>query len=69
MRKAVAGTLSGAALLMAAAASPAMAEQRGPNERACEDGHGTHVAHERVPERNEQAHASIPHFCMSEHPE
>ena len=62
MRKAVAGILSGGVLLMAAVASPAMAE---PNERACANPqpHGTERAHATVPERNHQAHMSIPHFC------
>ena len=62
MRKAAAGILSGAALFMAAVASPAMAA---PNERACDNPqpHGTERAHQTVPEENHRAHMSIPHFC------
>ena len=59
MQKRIAATLSAGALLLVTAAPAAAA----PNERACADGHGTHVAHETVPHGNEQAHASIPHFC------
>ena len=62
MRKVLAGTLSGAALLAASVASPAAAA---PNERACAHAkpHGTERAHMTVPHRNVQAHRSIPHFC------
>ena len=65
MRKALAGSMSGGALLTAAVASPAMAA---PSERACANPqpHGTERAHTTVPHRtagNDQAHASIPHYC------
>ncbi|MDQ4048401.1 MAG: hypothetical protein M3131_03335 [Actinomycetota bacterium] len=62
MRKAVAGIASAGAFVLAAGASPAMAA---PNERACENAqpHGTERAHMTVPERNQQAHERIPHFC------
>ena len=68
MREVLAGAASAAALLMTAAAPAAAAPPEGvePNERACENGHGTLVAHGTVPHRtagNEQAHQSIPHFC------
>ena len=59
MQKRIAAVVSAGALALATAA-PATAA---PNESACEDGHGTHVAHQTVPHANTQAHASIPHFC------
>ena len=65
MREVLAGAASAVALLMTAAAPAAAAPPEGvePNERACENGHGTLVAHATVPHRNTQAHQSIPHFC------
>jgi hypothetical protein len=59
MRKRFAAALSAGALVLVTAAPAAAA----PNERACANGHGTHVAHETVPHDNHQAHMSIPHFC------
>ena len=63
MRKALAVTASAGALLFAAATPAATAA---PNERACANGHGTHVAHATVPHNtagNHNAHMKIPHFC------
>ena len=60
MRKALAATASAGALLLAAATPAATAA---PNERACANGHGTHVAHATVPHSNHTAHMKIPHFC------
>ena len=61
MRRALVGILSAGALAMTAVAAPASAA---PKERACAKGkHGTEHAHETVPERNHQAHRSIPHHC------
>lgn len=65
MQKRIAAVLSAGALVLVTAA-PAAARppaDAGPNERACANGHGTHVAHETVPADNHQAHMSIPHFC------
>jgi hypothetical protein len=65
MRKVLAATLGAGALALAVATPTAAA----PNERACQNGHGTHVAHMTVPHNtdgNTQAHMSIPHFCMEE---
>ena len=64
MHKKLAAVLSAGALSLAMAA-PAAA---GPDDSspACDDGHGTHVAHSSVPHANTQAHQSIPHFCPSE---
>ena len=64
MRKAVAGVISGGALLLA---SPAMAA---PNERACmaAQPHGALRAHATVPHEtagHHQAHASIPYHCRA----
>ena len=62
MRTALAGIVSAGALALVAATPAAAA----PDEHACANGHGTHVAHMTVPhvtEGNHQAHMSIPHFC------
>ena len=62
MRKVLAA-MAGAGALALVTAAPAAAA---PNEHACENGHGTAVAHATVPhntEGNHQAHMSIPHFC------
>lgn len=64
MRKVLVGTLSGAALLLGAA-SPAAAA---PSGKACGNGphgtsHGSVHAHHTVPEKNHQAHESIPKNC------
>ena len=68
MRKVLLGAASTAVLFLGAAAPSAMAvPERGPNERACANGHGTMRAHMTVPHRtagNEMAHSKIPHFCM-----
>ena len=60
MRKALVATASAGALLLAAATPAATAA---PNERACANGHGTHVAHATVPHANHTAHMKIPQFC------
>ena len=62
MQKRIAAVLSAGAFVLATAAPAGAA----PNDNACADGHGTHVAHETVPHANAQAHASIPHFCHDE---
>ena len=59
MRKVLTAAVSAGALMLATATPAAAA----PNERACANGHGTHVAHMTVPHANHQAHMSIPHFC------
>jgi hypothetical protein len=60
MRRTLAGVFSAGALLLAAATPAAAA----PNDNACaHEPHGTERAHQTVPERNHQAHHSIPHYC------
>ena len=60
MRKFLAATATAGALALTAATPAATAA---PNERACANGHGTHVAHATVPHDNHTAHMKIPHFC------
>ncbi len=65
MRRLFAAAVTGSALFVGAAASPAAAA---PNPNACHErpngaSHGTVHAHHTVPHRNKQAHSSIPEFC------
>ena len=64
MRRLLAGTLSGAAMLIVGV-SPAAAA---PSQKACGHGphgtsHGSVHAHHTVPHKNHQAHSSIPKNC------
>ncbi|MCA1708292.1 MAG: hypothetical protein LC808_35455 [Actinobacteria bacterium] len=65
MRKLLAAGLTGSALAAASVASPVTAA---PNENACHErpngaSHGSVHAHHTVPEKNHQAHSSIPKNC------
>ena len=67
MRKVLLGAASAGILFLGAAPSAMAVPERGPNERACANGHGTMHAHMTVRHEtrgNEMAHSKIPHFCM-----